>query len=79
LLTKNGCSACHTVDAKLVGPAFRDVAKKYAGQPDAPGYLAGKIRAGGSGVWGTIPMPAQTLPEADAKLISQWLAEGAKK
>jgi cytochrome c len=79
VLGKNGCSACHTVDTKLVGPAFRDVAKKYAGQVDAPGYLARKIRSGGSGVWGAIPMPAQTLAEADARAIAQWLAEGAKK
>ncbi len=79
LLNKNGCNACHTVDAKLVGPALRDIAKKYAGQADAAGYLGGKIRAGGSGVWGAIPMPAQTLPEAEARAIAQWLAEGAKK
>ncbi|QTN23861.1 c-type cytochrome [Rhizobacter sp. AJA081-3] len=79
LLNKNGCNACHTVDAKLVGPAFRDIAKKYAGQADAASYLGGKIRAGGSGVWGAIPMPAQTLSEADARAIAQWLAEGAKK
>ena len=79
LLNKNGCIACHTVDAKLVGPALRDIAKKYAGQADAAGYLAGKIRAGGAGVWGAIPMPAQALPEADARAIAQWLAEGAKK
>ncbi len=79
LLNKNGCNACHTVDAKLVGPAFRDIAKKYAGQADAASYLGGKIRAGGSGVWGAIPMPAQALSEADARAIAQWLAEGAKK
>jgi cytochrome c len=79
LLNKNGCIACHTVDAKLVGPALRDIAKKYAGQADAAGYLAGKIRAGGAGVWGAIPMPAQALSEADARAIAQWLAEGAKK
>jgi cytochrome c len=79
LLSKHGCIACHAVDAKLVGPAFRDVAKKYSGQADATAYLAGKIRAGGSGVWGAIPMPPQTLPEADAKSIAQWLADGAKK
>ena len=79
LLNKNGCLACHTVDAKLVGPAFREIAKKYASQSDAAAYLAGKIRAGGSGVWGAIPMPAQTLAEADARAIAQWLAEGAKK
>ena len=79
LLNKNGCNACHTVDTKLVGPALRDIAKKYAGQADAAAYLGGKIRAGGSGVWGPIPMPAQTLPEADARAIAQWLTEGAKK
>jgi cytochrome c len=79
LLNKNGCNACHTVDAKLVGPALRDIAKKYAGQADAAAYLGGKIRAGGSGVWGPIPMPAQTLPEADARAIAQWLTDGAKK
>ena len=79
LLNKNGCSACHTVETKLVGPAWRDVAKKYAGQADAAGYLGTKIRAGGSGVWGAIPMPAQTLPETEARAIAQWLAEGAKK
>lgn len=77
LLGKNGCIACHSVDARLVGPAFRDIAKKYGGQADATSYLAGKVRAGGSGVWGPIPMPAQTLPETEATLIAQWLAEGA--
>jgi len=77
LLGKNGCIACHAVDARLVGPAFRDIAKKYGGQADATSYLAGKVRAGGSGVWGPIPMPAQTLPETEATLIAQWLAEGA--
>lgn len=79
LLSKHGCIACHAVDNKLVGPSYREVAKKYAGKADAASYLSGKIRAGGSGVWGAIPMPAQALPEADAKTIAQWLAEGAKK
>ena len=79
LLSKNGCTACHGMDTKLVGPGFAEVAKKYAGQADAAAYLAGKIRAGGSGVWGAIPMPAQSLAEADAKSIAQWLADGARK
>lgn len=79
LLGKNGCIACHAQDNKLVGPSFRDIAKKYAGQADAVAYLTGKVRAGGSGVWGAIPMPAQTLSEAEAKSIAQWLADGAKK
>jgi S-disulfanyl-L-cysteine oxidoreductase SoxD len=76
LLTKYTCVACHGVDKKIVGPAFTDVAKKHAGKVD---YLAGKIKSGGSGVWGPIPMPAQTLPEADAKVIAAWIAAGAAK
>jgi cytochrome c len=79
LLSRNGCTACHGMDTKLVGPGFAEIAKKYAGQTDAAAYLAGKVRAGGSGVWGAIPMPPQGLPEADAKSIASWLAEGARK
>ena len=79
LLGRNGCTACHGMDTKLVGPGFAEIAKKYAGQADAAAYLAGKVRAGGSGVWGAIPMPPQDLPEADAKSIASWLAEGARK
>ena len=67
------------VDAKLVGPGLREVAKKYAGRADAAAYLAGRIRGGGSGVWGAIPMPPQSLAEADAQSIAQWLADGARK
>lgn len=76
LAQKNSCTACHGVDNKIVGPSFTDIAKKYAGKAD---YLAGKIRSGGSGVWGPIPMPAQTLSEADAKTLGVWLAAGAGK
>jgi cytochrome c len=76
LLTKYACVACHGVDKKIVGPAFTDVAKKHAGKAD---YLAAKIKSGGSGVWGPIPMPAQTLPDADAKAIAAWIAAGAAK
>lgn len=76
LTQKHGCVACHSIDTKLVGPAFVDVAKKHAGKTD---YLAGKIVSGGQGVWGDIPMPPQTLPEADAKAIAAWLASGAPK
>lgn len=79
LLQKNGCTACHSVDSKLVGPAFREVASKYGNRDDVLSYLSGKIRHGGSGVWGPIPMPAQTLPDDDIKAIAQWLAAGAKK
>lgn len=79
LLSKYSCTACHSVDAKLVGPAFRDIAKKYGSQSDGVSYLAGKIKSGGSGVWGPIPMPPQTLSDAEARTIGQWLIDGAKK
>ena len=76
LLQKYSCTACHAMDKKLVGPSFADIAKKHANKVD---YLAGKIRAGGSGVWGPIPMPAQALSEAEAKTIAIWAAAGAAK
>ncbi len=76
LLEKNACMACHGMEQKLIGPAFSEIGKKHAGQVD---YLAGKVKAGGSGVWGSTPMPPQpNLSDADAKLIAQWLAAGAK-
>ena len=79
LTQKHACVACHGRDNKRVGPSFRDIAKKYAGRADAVSTLAGKVEAGGSGVWGAVPMPPQALPEGDAKAIAQWLADGAKK
>jgi cytochrome c len=64
---------------KIVGPAFEAVAKKYAGRADIVDYLTGKIRKGGQGVWGPIPMPEQAqLNEADAKALAQWIAGAAK-
>ncbi|XHS79371.1 c-type cytochrome [Burkholderiaceae bacterium UC74_6] len=79
LLKQHACFACHQIDTKVVGPAFKDVAAKYAGKADKADYLAGKIRGGSSGVWGPIPMPAQeALPEADLATIAAWLAAGAK-
>ncbi len=79
LTQKHTCVACHGLDNKIVGPSFREIAKKYTERSDAAVYLAGKMRAGGSGVWGAIPMPAQPLAEGDALLIAQWLANGASK
>jgi cytochrome c len=76
LLNKNNCTACHGMDKKIVGPGFTEIAKKQAGKVD---YLAGKIKAGGVGVWGQIPMPAQALPEADARRIAEWISKGASK
>ena len=74
LATKNNCMACHSVDKKLVGPAFKEIAKKYAGQKDAEAMLVTKVIKGGSGVWGAIPMPANSqLKEADAKTLVTWI------
>ena len=77
LTQKYTCVACHGINQRIVGPAFQDVARKHAARPDAVAYLASKIKSGGSGVWGAITMPEQTLPDADAKAIAQWLAAGA--
>lgn len=79
MLAQYACSACHGMDSKIVGPGFAEIARKYAGQADRQAYLQGKIVAGGSGVWGSIPMPAQTLPAEDAAKIAAWLAAGAAK
>jgi S-disulfanyl-L-cysteine oxidoreductase SoxD len=79
LLNKHACSACHGVEHKIIGPSFRDVAKKYASRSDAAAYLSAKIKSGGSGVWGAMPMPPQALGETDAAAIAMWLIEGAKK
>lgn len=76
LLSKYSCTACHAVDRTVVGPSFQAVGKKHAGKVD---YLAGKIKSGGSGVWGPIPMPAQSLSDAEAKTIATWIAAGAAK
>ncbi|WP_341913391.1 c-type cytochrome [Polaromonas sp. YR568] len=74
LLQKNACVGCHAMDGKLVGPSFKDVASKYKGRADAVNYLAGKIKSGGQGVWGSMPMPPQTLSDAEAAQLAQWLA-----
>lgn len=79
LAKKNACMACHAVDKKVVGPAYQEVAKKYAGQKDAVAAVAKSIKAGGSGKWGPIPMPAQAaLSEADANTLAAWILAGAK-
>ena len=71
--------SCHAVDKKIVGPSFLDVAIKYQKDPLAKDRLAQKIIKGGSGVWGPIPMPAQTLSDSEAKSIAAWVAAGAGK
>lgn len=74
LAKSKNCMACHAVDKKLVGPAYKDVAKKYAGDAKAADMLAAKVIKGGSGVWGAIPMPANPqVSEADAKKLVAWV------
>jgi cytochrome c len=74
LATSKNCMACHAVDKKLVGPSYKDVAVKYAGQKDAVDRLSVKIMKGGSGVWGPVPMPANSqVSEADAKKLAAWV------
>jgi len=74
LATKKNCMACHSVDKKLVGPAYKDVAAKYKGDKAAVDKLAAKVVKGGSGAWGTIPMPANPqVSEAEAKTLVAWV------
>ena len=74
LAAAKNCMACHAVDKKLVGPAYKEVAAKYAGQKDAVDKLAVKIVKGGSGVWGPVPMPANTqVSDAEAKKLAAWV------
>ena len=79
LAQKHTCTACHAVDKKLVGPAYQDVAKKYAGQKDAEAVLINSVRKGSSGKWGPVPMPANTTPSDDeVKTLVKWVLGGAK-
>ncbi len=74
LATSKNCMACHAVDKKLVGPAYKDVAAKYKGDKTAVDKLAAKIIKGGSGVWGAVPMPANAqVNEADSKKLAAWV------
>ncbi len=79
LAIKHNCLACHAVDTKLVGPAYRDVAARYEGQSDATDTLVGSIRKGSTGKWGDLAMPAHPkLSQADAKKLATWVLRGAK-
>jgi cytochrome c len=74
LAKSKNCMACHAVANKVVGPAFKDVAAKYAGQKDAEDKLTQKVLKGGSGVWGAIPMPANAqVSEAEARTLVKWI------
>jgi cytochrome c len=74
LAKKHNCTACHAVDKKMVGPAYKDVAKKYKGQADAAAKLAEKVKKGGSGVWGAVPMPPNpAVPDGDINTLVVWV------
>ena len=74
LAQSKNCLACHSVDKKVVGPAFKDIAKKFGSQAGAADMLAQKIMKGSSGVWGPVPMPANTqVSEAEAKTLANWV------
>ena len=79
LASSKNCMACHAVEKKLVGPSYKDIATKYAGQADAVDKLAGKVLKGGSGAWGPVPMPANAqVNDADAKKLVAWILAGSK-
>jgi cytochrome c len=74
LLKKSGCTACHAVDKKVIGPAYQEVAAKYKGDATAPAKLADKVKKGGSGVWGQIPMPPNAqVSDADIKTLVAYI------
>ena len=74
LMKKDACASCHAIDKKLIGPAYQDVAAKYAGDKTAVEKLSKKVKGGGSGVWGAIPMPPNsTTSDADIKELVTWI------
>ena len=76
LATQAGCATCHAAAKKMIGPSWHDVAAKYKGQADAPTLLAKRVREGGKGVWGAVPMaptPASKLPDADLNALIAWV------
>ena len=73
LAKSKNCMACHAIDKKLVGPAYKDVAAKYKGDAKAPAMLAEKIKAGGKGVWGQIPMPPNNVTPEEAAKLAAWV------
>ena len=75
LAQKSGCLACHSLDKKIVGPAYKEVATKYKGDKTAEARLIAKVKAGGSGAWGNMPMPANSpcVNDADIKTLVKWV------
>lgn len=78
LASKSACLACHAADKKLVGPSYKDVAAKHKGQADAVAKVAARIKSGGSGMYGPVPMPPQpALKDDELKLLAEWVLAGA--
>jgi len=74
MMKKDGCAACHAVDKKVIGPSYQEVSAKYKGDKDAAAKLVKKVKEGGSGVWGQVPMPPNVaVPEADIKSLVDWI------
>ena len=74
MMKKDGCAACHAVDKKIIGPSYQEVSAKYKGDKDAAAKLAKKVKEGGAGVWGQVPMPPNmTTPDADIKALVDWI------
>jgi cytochrome c len=74
LAKKHACFACHTVDKKMVGPSYKDVAAKYRAEKEAPAKLAAKVKNGSQGVWGNVPMPPNAaVPDADLNALVKWI------
>jgi cytochrome c len=79
LLKRQACTACHGVTNRIVGPGFNEVVAKHGSRADAETYLVGKIKEGGVGVWGQVPMPAQPgLKDDEARVLAKWILGGAK-
>ncbi|WP_454736814.1 c-type cytochrome [Cupriavidus necator] len=78
IANKNACMGCHQVDKKLVGPSYKEVATKYKGDKNALAALTKKVKSGGSGVWGPVPMPANAaISDGDLKTVVEWVLAGA--
>ena len=73
LAQMKGCLGCHQIDTKVVGPAYKDVAAKYKGDPNAEAMLIAKVKSGGVGTWGQIPMPPNNVTDAEAKELVDWI------
>ena len=79
LANAKGCMACHGVANKIVGPGYNEIAQKYQGRADAEPMLVAKVKAGGQGVWGAVPMPPQThVKDEELAQLVKWILQGAK-